>query len=177
MPTDVSPVGKGYALWLMPEEPAFSLLAGEISRLSQECSTPRFDPHVTLLGGITVAEAEALASTVPLAESLKPFGLELGEIGYLEDYFRCLFVRVIPTDSLINANQTAREVFRLPNEPPYMPHLSLVYGKLQMEKKKVIAARCGFLSGRALEIRHLTLFRVTGTPDEWKCVEKFRLSL
>lgn len=169
-------VGKGYALWLTPEEPMFSFLEGAISRLSQEYAIPRFDPHVTLVSGIMAPEEEVLANTALLAGALKPFRLELGNVGYFDEYFRCLFVEVVPEDSLIKANRTAREAFRLQMQPPYMPHLSLVYGKLQIETKRVIAASFALLSGKALEIHHLTLYRVTGAPHEWKYIEKFELT-
>ncbi len=175
MPVDTNPVGKGYALWLTPGEPMFSLLAGEISRLSQEYFTPRFDPHVTLLSGITVPEEEARAQSALLADSLKPFRIELGDIGYLNEYFRCLFVSVVSTDVIIEARQAAQKAFGLRDKLPYTPHLSLVYGKLQIETKKRIAAGLGSLPGQTIEVRRLCLYRISGSPQEWKCVEKFDL--
>jgi len=175
MPADTNPIGKGYALWLTPEEPMFSLLAGEISRLSQEYSTPRFDPHVTLLSGITTPEEEALAKSASLTGRLKPFRIELGEIGYLDEYFRCLFVSVVPTSPILKAHQAAREAFEIRDKSPYSPHLSLVYGELRIETKKGIAAGLGYLAGQALEIRRLSLYLVSGAPHEWKCVERFDL--
>jgi len=56
-----------------------------------------------------------------------------------------------------------------------MPHLSLVYGKLELETKKEIAAALGSLSGRGFELGHLKLYRVSGNPDEWECIETFDL--
>ena len=132
MPADTNPIGKGYALWLTPEEPMFSHLAGRISRLSQEYSTPGFDPHVTLLSGITAPEEESLAKSASLAGDFKPFRIELGDISYLDEYFRCLFICVVPTDPISKARHSAREAFEIRDMSPYRPHLSLVYGKLQL---------------------------------------------
>ncbi|HUX10107.1 MAG TPA: 2'-5' RNA ligase family protein [Terriglobia bacterium] len=175
MPEEMEPFGKGYALWLTPQEPMFSLLAGEISRLSQAYSTPRFDPHVTLLSGITAPEEDAVARSASLAGRLKPFRIELGEIDYLDEYFRCLFVSVIPTDPILKAHLSAREAFGLQDETAYLPHLSLIYGKLGIETKKGIAARLGSLPGQEFEVRGLVLYRVRGALREWKCLEKFNL--
>src|SRR5574337_1324526 len=100
MSLDGNPAEKGYSLWLVPGEPALSLLASAISRLSREYSTPRFKPHITLLGGIALQEANALAKLALLARTLEPFPIELGEIGFLDEYFRCLFVRVIAGSSI-----------------------------------------------------------------------------
>lgn len=172
---DMNPVGKGDALWLVPEEPMFSLLAGRISWLSREYSTPRFDPHVTLLSGITGQEQEIRSKFVLSASSLKPIRVELGDIAYLDEYFRCLFIRVVPSGPIIKAHQAARETFEMRSESAYMPHLSLVYGRLRLETKKKISADLSSLSGQALELGHLKLYRVSGTPGEWICIERFDL--
>lgn len=169
------PVGKGYALWLVPDEPVFSLLARRISQLSLQCSTPSFDPHITLLAGITGKEKDAAAKTASVAGSLKPMQLELDGAGYLDEYFRCLFIRVIPTTPIMEAHQAAREAFGLQKQPSYMPHLSLVYGNLRIEAKKEIAATLGALSGQILEVRKLSLYRVSGPTNQWRCVQKLSL--
>lgn len=175
MHLEMEPVAKGYALWLMPEEPMFSLLANTISRLSQELSTPFFEPHVTLLGGITVPEEEALAKCASLASILRRFRIELGDIGYLDEYFRCLFISVLQGDPIMKAHQAAQEAFDFQDESPYMPHVSLVYGNLRIETKKGIAASFGSLSGQALEVSHLSLYKVSGAPREWECAKRFGL--
>ncbi|MEJ2009353.1 MAG: hypothetical protein P8Z30_14565 [Acidobacteriota bacterium] len=174
-PPDINPVGKGHALWLLPEEPMFSRLGDEISRLSQEYSTPCFDPHVTLLSGITGWEEENLANLASLVSSLKPIRVELGAIGYLDEYYRCLFFNVVPAGAVLNAHQAAQEVFGLRSESAFIPHLSLVYGRLGLEAKKGIAADLSSLSGQVIELGHLKLYRVSGSPDEWGCVETFDL--
>lgn len=175
MPPDTNPVGKGYALWLMPGEPVFSILAEEISRLSREHSTVRFEPHVTLLAGIRLPEDAVMATSASLAGCLKPFRVELADVGYLEEYFRCLFVHVRPGIDILGAHRLACEAFGCRDESPYMPHASLLYGRLAMETKKEIATGLGWLSGRAFDVRSLLLYRVNGAVDEWKRVREFDL--
>lgn len=175
MPTDTRPAGKGYALWLIPEEPMFSLLAGRISRLSQRFSTPLFEPHVTLLGGIMVPEEEAVEKSASLADLLRPFQIVLGEIGYSHEYFRSLFASVIPAGPIMKAHRAALETFRLRDAAAYKPHLSLLYGRLQVETKTGIATAQSLLSGRAFQARSLTLYRARGSPQEWKRVAAFDL--
>jgi 2'-5' RNA ligase len=166
MAPDTIPVGKGYALWLTPAEPVFKRFAREISRLSRELSTPRFVPHITLLGRILLPEEIVLSRSALLAGMLDPTRVELGKIGHLDEYFRCLFVTVVPADSIIKARQTACRVFGHQNTG-YMPHVSLVYGKLSPEAKKRIAAGLSSLSGREFNVRSLALYRVSGVPHEW----------
>jgi 2'-5' RNA ligase len=170
-----NPVGKGYALWLTPEEPIYSLLAGEIYRLSQEHSTPPFEPHITLLSRIALPEENALAKTATLARIVKPFRIELGEIGYLDEYFRCLYVAVVADPSILRARQAACRVFARQNTP-YMPHLSLVYGKLLVEFKRRVATGTSSLPSRPFQVSRLTLYRVGGPVRQWKCIKAFDLT-
>jgi len=176
MPLDTATVGKGFALWLIPDEPVFSFLAREISRLSRLYSTPRFDPHITLLGGILLPEEETQAKASLLADRIKPFKIELGEIGYLDEYFRCLFVEVVPNNPLLKAYEAACTVFGRQNEPPFMPHISLMYGKFPVRTRKDLAAQVGWISGLASDIRRLLVYRVSGPTEEWKPVKEFGLT-
>ena len=175
MSLDVNPVGKGYALWLAPAEPMFSLLAGQIARLARECSTSQFDPHVTLLGGITLSEEEALARSAALALGLRRFRVELGDMGYSDEYFRCLFVNVLPRESILNARQAVCEAFGIRNDGPYTPHISLVYGKLPLETRERIASGLEPLPGRQFDVSSLALWQVRGSPQEWKLIKEFDL--
>lgn len=174
MLTSESPAAKGYALWLVPGQPAFSILASTISRLSREHSTPQFGPHITLLGRIVLPEAKALAKSASLASILEPFRFELGEIGFLDENFRCLFVTVVAGHAISRTYRAACRTFTRQNAP-YMPHMSLVYGKLPPETKQKMATDLSWLSGRAFPVHQLMLWRVDGPVRQWKPVKTFDL--
>lgn len=176
MPLETGAVGKGYALWLMPGEPLFNRLSAEILRLSQELATPLFEPHVTLLGGITLPEEEVLARAIALAGALKPFQIELGEIGYLDEYFRCLFVRVVPGDHILKAHTAGMQIFGQPGGQPYEPHISLVYGKLGIERKRTIAAGRTSLTGQVFNVKSLAVYQVRGVPSDWKLIKSLEIT-
>lgn len=175
MPEDLNPVGMGYALWLTPEEPPLDMLARQIARLSKEYSTPRFEPHITLVAGINRPEEEIQARSVALAKTIRPFQIELGKIDYTDEYFRCIFVHVVPTNHIIKAHRAALQAFSFRNVKPYMPHVSLAYGKLDPETKKRISAGIDSIQGQTFKVCGFTLWRVVGTPTEWKKLKKFDL--
>lgn len=175
MSPGVNPVGKGYALWLVPAEPAFSLLSRHIARLSRKLSTPQFDPHITLLGGITLPEEEILTRSAALAASLTSFQIEPDGINCLDEYFRCVFVGVTPDVHILKARQAASEIFGMQDEPAYMPHISLVYGKLRLETRERIAAELASTTVRRFEVRQLAIWRVSGPVHEWMCIKEFDL--
>lgn len=174
MPPDANPIGKGYALWLMPEKPLFSRLAREIVRLSQQLSTPRFEPHITLLGRIILPEGKVLGKSAGLAGCLRPFRIELADIDHLDEFFRCLFVNVCPGKAILQARQAACRAFGR-QCAPYVPHVSLVYGRLPLYRRKEIAGSLRPFSGPAFEVRKMALYRVNGPVRQWKCIETFEL--
>jgi len=130
-----------YSLWLMPKGEVRRRLAEAILDLSREYSTPGFEPHVTLAGGIVGPAREVALRMKDLARRIPPFAVRLTTVDGLEDYFRCLFMRVAQAHPVMSANAAAREIFRLPNQPSFMPHLSLLYGNLPCSvKDKIIAS-------------------------------------
>jgi 2'-5' RNA ligase len=174
MSPDTEPVGKGYALWLMPDQPMFSRLAREISRLSQQLTTPRFQPHITLLSRITLTEEKVLGRSMRLAGCLRPFRIELADVNQLDEFFRCLFVTLRSDKAILEARQVACRVFA-GRRVPYLPHLSLVYGKLPADRRKEIAGSLRQFPGQACYLRKMALYRVNGPVRQWKCIKTFEL--
>ena len=174
MTVNASPIGKGYALWLMPDEPMYSHLARKISRLSQQLSTPRFEPHITLLGRIIMPEGKVVERSRRLACCLRPFRIELADIDHLDEFFRCVFVTVRPGRAILQARQGACRVLAHRWEP-YMPHASLVYGKLPADRRKEIARGPSLLPRHATVVHKLALYLVNGPVHQWKCIETFDL--
>jgi hypothetical protein len=97
-----------YALWVMPEGEVFSLLEQTIRDFGERYSTPIFEPHVTLIGGISGSEEEVIAETFKLSKNLRPFTVTLGKIDSLDEYHRCLFLSVEETEAILGANLEAR---------------------------------------------------------------------
>lgn len=164
-----------YALWLMPSGQVYRQLAARILDLSREYATAEFEPHVTLLGGITGPEREVRSRSADLARRMRPFVVRLTKIDYLDEYFRCVFVRVAATHYVMKANRVAREIFNLQNRPTYMPHLSLMYGNLPSRAKKRIAADLGRRFDLEFEVRRVHVILTRGEPREWRRVRAFRL--
>lgn len=104
---------KSYNLWIIPPLKTKSILQKIILDLSKKYETPGFEPHMTLLGDIEVAEKEILEGTKKLAAGLKPFTLTLREVSFSTTYFQSVFVRVKSNDKLMQANLAAKQIFRV----------------------------------------------------------------
>jgi 2'-5' RNA ligase len=156
-----------YSLWLMPKGHVADELQTLVADLCRKHMTPSFQPHVTLIGSIDLPRAEAVSKTKTLARAIRPFVVKLNELAYLDEYFRCVFIKAAKTEGLMHAHSTARKMFEQKNEEDYMPHLSLVYGDLNRQTKKNIIRKIT----NKIEIEFLTeeihLYYTGGQPQEW----------
>jgi 2'-5' RNA ligase len=167
---------EGFSIWLMPYGDVRNHLAELISRLAVGSKTPVFEPHVTLLGSLIAPMSEVLSQTSELAKSIHPGVLKLTTVDFLDQFFRSVFIRVEKTQYIMDANSRARVIFNRLHDSDYLPHLSLVYGKIPMEEKKaMIAEEIGSDFNIVFEVRSLHLFSTYGEPKDWHRVEEFLL--
>jgi 2'-5' RNA ligase len=166
-----------YSVWLMPSGEVLQRLAETILDLSREYAGPAFAPHVTLAGGIVAPAREAASKMADLARRISPFTVRLTAVDGLDDYFRCLFVRVATTYPIMAANKAAREVFSLAPQPAFMPHLSLLYGHLLSSVKERIVASLGRQFALEFKVTTLHLFLIKGEPAAWRRVASFGLRM
>lgn len=167
---------KGYSLWLMPEGDVYNRLKELMSGLGEKYKSPIFEPHVTLTGQVLGTEEEIVALTAGLAGNIKSFDIRLGGVACLDEYFRALFLKADETDEAINANLIARTVFNRESNPPYMPHLSLMYGDFSISTKKEIISSLGNKFDIAFEARSIHIYSTKGVPEEWSRVKAFPLA-
>ena len=167
--------GQRYSLWLMPTGDVYAQLERILHELSSKYGAPEFPPHITLLGGIVGPRREVLRESASLAALIRPFTIRLEKIDYLNEYFRCLFVRAATTAPLLKAHQVARDVFGRRREPSFVPHLSLLYGDFSRSLKEGAAAELGPRLELAFKVRSLVLYSTRGEPRDWRRVAKLGL--
>jgi 2'-5' RNA ligase len=160
----------------MPTGRVYYSLAKTIAQLSREHLVCKFEPHVTLLGGLSDSIEEISTRTYQLANSIQPYETRLGNTDYLDDFYKCLFIRVQPSRPVMEANLKARKIFVRNRDPKYMPHLSLMYGDFTPATKETIIARIGREFNLRFEVRAIYLYSTKGEPKDWYRIQEFKLS-
>jgi 2'-5' RNA ligase len=164
--------GVGFSLWLVPEGEMRRRLAALIESLARRLGGPVFEPHVTLLAGIREAERDAIASTERTLRGAPALPLRFSGAETADTYFRALYLGVAPTTPLLDLHAAAREVFDRRDDPPYVPHLSLVYGApppAAVVEELRPSAPDGF------EARTLDVYSTEGPVESWHRVRRLRL--
>ena len=167
-----------FSLWLVPERdgPVFRQLREIINTTSREFGTPVFDPHVTLLGGVTGAEQDMRQKTAALARQLAPYELRLGEVASHGTYLQILFSKIEQDTKVMAANAEAQRAFGV-NQGTYFPHLSFAYGDMSQDQVKIQqeALEARKIVGTAFLVNGIELWRCEGTVAEWRCIQSFSL--
>jgi 2'-5' RNA ligase len=151
-------------------------MAQTIGELARQHGAPHFEPHITLLSSISGDESELIARAAGLARGLAPFETQLTEAGYLDEYYRCLFVRVELVPALVRAREMAQQGFYSARAAQaFVPHVSLMYANLPASKKDEILDAIGRRFDLTARIERLALYCADGTPEEWRRVASFAL--
>jgi 2'-5' RNA ligase len=165
-----------YSLWHIPRGILYRRLTQTIQHFSQACRTPQFEPHLTLLGGITGKEDQVISHTARLAGLLHRYPIQLTDLSGLQEYFRCLFVSVEPAEPVMAAGAQARDLFQHQHDPAYLPHVSLMYGDCSGQIKQAIIARLGNTFSGTFTADSIYLYDTSGQPEAWRRVRAFSLT-
>ncbi|MDG5767025.1 2'-5' RNA ligase family protein [Balneolales bacterium ANBcel1] len=159
--------GERYSIWLKPEDEVRQALKKIIADLSKEYGAPVFDPHVTVAGGIHQTPEdvkEVLQSAAAIRERMT---LHLTETDYLDSLYQSLFVKVAPNESLFALREHCLSALNLEHRP-YLPHVSLIYKKLDVAEKERIIASVGRRFDYLFTPKSLFLVRTSGSPETWE---------
>ncbi len=165
---------KGYTLWLVPTGLAFEKYNKLIQKLAKEYNAPVFEPHVTLIGEFMDPVENAVEKTKHLVTGEKPFIIKMNEISFQDFYWRTLFVYAEKSQPLLALHEKAKQIFNM-DLPPYMPHLSLLYGMFPQEVKDKIIESIGKDQSAEFKIEKVTLVK-GGKVEDWKIIAEFLLS-
>lgn len=164
--------GVGLTLWIVPEGEVRRRLATLIRMLSRRFGGPIFEPHLTLLAGLPGPAADVLATARRVARGTGPFEVRLLGPEAGDSYFRCLHLPVQPSPDLLALNERFREAFGRRDEPPFFPHLSLLYGPppappILDEIRTSLPAGFG--------ARRVDLYSTEGEVERWHRVGRLKL--
>jgi hypothetical protein len=166
-----------YTIWLIPKEMAVkSYLASIVRDLVHEYHGPEFEPHITLLGDVSVSLEEIIENCTLLATKTKPLTLETGTVEYSTTYYQNLFVRIKPTPQLMTAYTTAKDIFNLTTPSVFMPHMSLLYGNDTFDQKHHMMETLEFTPQRFTVSSLIITPGGENPPSEWKHLAEIPLN-
>jgi len=158
-----------FSFWLLPPK--------KIQDIYRKLTTPKFEPHITIaFAGLLKGEAKSILPVVGKAvKNIRPIPIELTEVSVSTTYFQCVFARIKPNLELLRAHQLINSALRHHDPSMYVPHLSLVYGNLDLAQRFAIAREIKLPVTRFFADRLCVINADSLNPKTWKQVAEFKL--
>ncbi len=157
-----------YSIWLEPASKDARYLRKIMQNISEKYNAPMFDPHITLYGEIAkLSTAKKMVRQCKVSQ----MRLRCTGMGHSENLWKTLFINVKNDKNLklvygiLQAN--------LEHKYEFKPHISLVYGRLDVKNKKCLA--------RELKIKHsitfdrISIIKSSADVSKWKKQDTIRL--
>ncbi|XP_042439018.1 cyclic phosphodiesterase-like [Zingiber officinale] len=171
-----------YSVWALPPDDVRDRIKRIMAALRSEFGGPAFEPHITVVGAISLAPDDALCRFRSACAALSRYPARVSAAARGTFFYQCVFLLVDPTPEVVATKSHSCIHFRYENSTPYMPHLSLLYADLPDEVKEKARLRVEELdkeiTGINFEVAALALYR-TDTEDKslesWEPVEVYQL--
>ncbi|KAF8391167.1 hypothetical protein HHK36_023468 [Tetracentron sinense] len=172
-----------YSVWAIPPEDVRDRLKEVMKGLRLDFGGPEFEPHITVVGAISLTEADALHKFRSACEGLKSYTARINSVSTGTFFYQCVYLLLDPNPEVMEASAHCTGHFGYNTLTPYMPHLSILYGDLSDEEKKKAQEKTETLdesiSSLSFQITRLALYK-TDTEDKtlksWEKVAECHLN-
>ncbi|XP_008383549.3 cyclic phosphodiesterase-like [Malus domestica] len=157
-----------YSVWALPPDDVAPRLKKLMQGLRAEFGGPQFEPHITVVGAISLTLDDALAKFRSASEGLKAYDAKVDRVATGTFFYQCVFLLINPTPQVVEASAHCSGHFGFKSSTPYMPHLSILYGDLTDEEKKKAQEKASTLdesiASLSFPVTRLALYK-TDTDD------------
>jgi len=163
-------------LWLMPQKETYDEFQKIIEDLSKTYGTPPFEPHVTLVSGLSGNEDLLIEKIDAFGLGKHKFSVTTEGIDYIHGFFTSLHLNIQNTPEIDQFNAEARQHLKPFGQGPYHPHLSLLYGDITSQDRKHIIADLN-CTGQTILFNKLKLVKGHSDVSQWQVIKEWDLNL
>ncbi len=140
MPDALASDEQPFAVWLVPQKDQSAYLSGVIHYLCEEHKADPFEPHCTVVSGITKDVPALITETERVLPKLQPVTLEVQKIACGNTLFKTLYVQFRENHLLLQMFKNLQAAIPENHTDSFSPHASLLYKEIPLEKRVTIAA-------------------------------------
>ncbi|KAG6642307.1 cyclic phosphodiesterase-like [Carya illinoinensis] len=172
-----------YSVWAVPPDDVAARLKKLMEDLRSEFGGPQFEPHITVVGAISLTPDDALSKFRTACDGLKAYTATVDRVATGTFFYQCVYVLIHPTTQVVETSAHCSGHFGYKSSTPYMPHLSLLYGDLTDDEKSRAQEKASILdesiSSLSFPVSRLALYK-TDTEDKtlksWEKIAENSLS-
>lgn len=163
-----------FAIWLLPNHKDTEYLQKIINKLSLKFNSPKFLPHITIYGLLSLDLNKIEKVIKNSIYEIKPFVVNKKEIEESDNIWKSLFINIEKNNKLFLINNKLSEGFIEINKKEFSPHISLLYAKLtKLQKLEIIK---NLKIKNEIEINRIAILKFSKNINKWKIVKVFELT-
>ncbi len=166
-----------YGIWVVLPRGADRVLGAAIRLLSRKYGTEPFKPHLTLVPLVKGSRRAIMAKAKALSAVVAPFDVRLGAPKGGGNYYSAVFINIRKGNGLARAHSNARKIFGSAVPRGYAPHISLVYGSLGRDTRKVIISGLDHVAKSVdnFTATKIAVYSIVSKASGWKRIAEFSL--
>lgn len=168
-----------YSVWLMPDAAWAREFGVIVDDLAARFSTPRFEPHLTLIGGQPFDREDLKRRVAATVAGVTPISRPVLDVVTGDAFFRSFYALFGAEGGLGDLRRQVNVAVLGADPGHFMPHVSLLYGAVEPGPKAAAAAevRAAF-KGRIVIFDRIEIVRSGDEVpiEEWETVGAFALS-
>ena len=162
-----------YSLWLRPAQAQIDEFMKIISSLAHNYQSVIFPPHITLLSTCSNDLNTIKQTCEYIVDQTQDFDIPLKIIDYSDTYYRNFFIPGELSSTLVYIYEIAKKELDYKPEEQYMPHVSLFYGKLDIELKRSLKEKLKGSYPQIFNCKRIDIFNSTGKAPDWYLIESY----
>lgn len=169
---------ESYSVWLMPEPDWAREFKRIVEDLAERFGTPKFVPHLTLIGGQPFDRVDLRRRVESLIPGTVPIWRPIVDVAIGDAYFRSFYALFGAEGALLALKRRMDRAVVGVESNGFMPHVSLLYGAVEAGRKAAAAAEIrAKLSGQTVRFDRIEIvYSGDDVPvEDWETVEAFGL--
>lgn len=159
------------SIWIIFSDKDEQSLREQIDDLSQRHSGPKFLPHITLYGSLEIEIKRLAVITDRCFSKTKKFTVHTAGIGQTDNIWKTIFINITTDSQLMELYEFLTTELGQFQNYDFNPHVSLIYRKMPVEKRLLIAQEINFAPH--YEITGVALVETSDDVDNWHILKRY----
>lgn len=167
-----------HSVWLMPSAASAARFHQSMALLSSKLPGPIFQPHITLLGDLSIEAGALINKTAESVSGLAVGRARVAGVDGQESYFKSLFLDVVLPERFEIARAELAQSLNLLTFDQFRPHISLAYGAISNEyKRNLIDEIASDIAGYEFELAAIEIVESANTipVENWRTKWRYDL--
>ena len=163
-----------FAVWYLFDKDDEDYLFKIINDLAEKYDAPSFIPHITAYGLLDIDLKTLDDEILETIQKIKSFSVETNTINFSDDFWKTLFVEILPSKHLVKINNNLTKNLSQFSKYEFLPHISLLYKNMEKNQKQFLTE--SLVMKKNFKIIGMGIQQFSENIKEWKLVRRYQFN-